>query len=132
MVQSLNAKPEVMTKGNSFHAGLNANFGMMMTGDKAFEFYNEKNQLDYIQIPYEEIDYVLIQVFNRGKFIRTFIIQTKNNGKFKFNSKEAGKLLKSMQSHLKPEQMQKARGFIRRTQVLIENLKNKKASKENE
>jgi len=130
MVQSLNTNPEFMTKGNSFHAGLNANFGMMMTGDKAFEFYNEKNQLDYIQIPYEEIDYVLIQALNKGKFIRTFVIQTKKNGKFKFNAKEAGKLLKTMQAHLEPDQMLKARGFIRRTQVLIERLKNKKVSKE--
>jgi len=126
MVQSLNTKSDIVAKGNSFSGGLGANFGKFMVGDKAFEFYNDKNAMDYIQIPYEEIDFVMIQVMNKGKFIRTFVIHTKRNGNFKFNSNEAGKLLKAMQAYLKPEQLQKQRGFIRRTKVLIDYYKNKK------
>ena len=51
MVQSLNTKVDLTVKATSY-LGL-ANYGEVMVGDKAFEFYNEKNIRDYIQIPWE-------------------------------------------------------------------------------
>ena len=50
MVQSLNTKVDLTVKATSY-LGL-ANYGEVMIGDKAFEFYNEKNIRDYIQIPW--------------------------------------------------------------------------------
>ena len=129
MVQSLNAKPDFMTKGNSFTGGLSPSFGMMMVGEKAFEFYSERNQMDYIQIPYDQIDFVMIQVLRKGKLIRTFIIHTKGQGNYKFNSSEEGKLLKAMSKYLAPEQLQKPRSFVRRTKLMIDYYKNQKKSK---
>ena len=41
MVQSLNTKVDLTVKATSY-LGL-ANYGEVMVGDKAFEFYNEKN-----------------------------------------------------------------------------------------
>ena len=53
MVQSMNTKVDYTVAATSY-LGM-ANYGKVMIGDKAFEFYNEKNLKDYIQIPWEEI-----------------------------------------------------------------------------
>ena len=60
MVQSLNTKVDLTVKATSY-LGL-ANYGEVMVGDKAFEFYNEKNIRDYIQIPWEEVNCVMLQL----------------------------------------------------------------------
>ena len=62
MVQSLNTKVDLTVKATSY-LGL-ANYGEVMVGDKAFEFYNEKNIRDYIQIPWEEVNCVMASVMS--------------------------------------------------------------------
>ena len=68
MVQSLNTKVDLTVKATSY-LGL-ANYGEVMVGDKAFEFYNEKNIRDYIHkyIPSENLVRSLsfFQVIKRG------------------------------------------------------------------
>lgn len=63
-----------------------------MVGDKAFEFYNEKNKEDFIQIPWEEIDYISASVYFNKKIAR-FAIFTKNNGHFTFSTRDNVKTL---------------------------------------
>ena len=58
MVQSLNTKVDFTIKATSY-LGL-ANYGKIMIGDKAFEFYNEKNVKDYNQIPWKEVNNVMV------------------------------------------------------------------------
>ena len=48
MVQSLNREVDYTVAATSY-LGM-ANYGKVMIGDKAFEFYNEKNLKDYIHI----------------------------------------------------------------------------------
>ena len=60
MVQSLNTKVDLVMKGTSYH-GLTT-YGKIMVGDKGFEFYNDHNVQDYIQIPWEEVDLSLIHI----------------------------------------------------------------------
>ena len=57
MAQSLNTKVDLVMDATSFH-GMN-NYGKIMIGDRGFEYYNEKKMNDYIQIPWEEVDYVI-------------------------------------------------------------------------
>ena len=49
MAQSQNSTVDFTAKATSFH-GL-ATYGDILIGNKAFEFYNQKNPEDYIQIP---------------------------------------------------------------------------------
>ena len=70
MAQSQNTKVDYVVKASSF-LGLNS-VGKIMIGDKAFEYYNDRNVEDYIQIPWEEIDYISASVlFN--KWIDRFV-----------------------------------------------------------
>ena len=66
MAQSMNTKVDLTIKATSYH-GL-ATYGDMMVGDKAVEFYNEKNVEDYVQIPWTEVDHVAASVIG-GKHI---------------------------------------------------------------
>ena len=65
MAQSQNTKVDFSIKATSLN-GL-TNYGDVMVGDKAFEFYNEKNKEDFIQIPWEEIDYISASVYFNKK-----------------------------------------------------------------
>ena len=53
MAQSQNTKVEMTIKATSYHSL--ATYGDVLIGDKAFEFYNERNPEDFIQIPWDEI-----------------------------------------------------------------------------
>ena len=68
MAQSQNTKVDFSIKATSLN-GL-TNYGDVMVGDKAFEFYNEKNKEDFIQIPWEEIDYISASVYFNNRTSR--------------------------------------------------------------
>ena len=53
MVQSLNKKVDLTINATSY-LGM-ANYGKVLVGDEAFEYYNDKNVNDYIQIPWSEV-----------------------------------------------------------------------------
>ena len=64
MVQSLNTKVDLVVDATSF-SGL-ADYGQIMIGDKGFEFYNSNDYRKFIQIPWEEVDYVIASVMFKG------------------------------------------------------------------
>ena len=64
MVQSLNTKVDLTIDATSF-LGINE-YGKIMIGDKAFEFYNDRDQRKFIQIPWEDVDYVIASVMFKG------------------------------------------------------------------
>ena len=75
MAQSINTRVDVVVEATSYQ-GL-TNYGKIMVGDKGFEFFNTRNVNDYIQIPWEEVDYVIASVMFKGKKIPRYAIQTK-------------------------------------------------------
>ena len=87
MVKSLNTEMAHTTKGTWFREG--PIYGNIMVGDKAFEFYNDTKLQDYVQIPWDEITYVIADVYFGGKFIPRFEIRTKQNGRFRFASRKS-------------------------------------------
>ena len=67
MVQSRNTTVDYTVKGISY-MGLSA-YGKIMVGDRAFEFYNDRNVKDYIQIPWDEVDTIVASVLFKGRKI---------------------------------------------------------------
>ena len=118
MVQSLNREVDYTVAATSY-LGM-ANYGKVMIGDKAFEFYNEKNLKDYIQIPWEEIDYVMASVNFKGKWIPRFAIVTKQNGRFTFSTRNNKATLRAINKYIESNRLVKSLSFF---QVIARGLK---------
>lgn len=79
-------------------------YGDVMVGDKAFEFYNEKNKEDFIQIPWDEVDYVSAEVLGK-KTITRFAIFTKRNGHFTFSTRDNRATLRAVRNHVPADRL---------------------------
>ena len=82
-----------------------------MVGDRAFEFYNERNKEDFIQIPWDEVDYVAAEVLP-GKKIARFAIFTKENGHFDFSTRDNKATLRAMREHLPEDLLQRSPSLL--------------------
>ena len=103
MVQSLNTKVDLTIPGTSY-LGISS-YGKIMIGDKAFEFYNDRNVEDYIQIPWEEVDYIAASVMFGGKWISRFAIFTKQNGHFSFSTRDNKKTLRAINAYIESNRL---------------------------
>jgi hypothetical protein len=110
MVQSLNTKVELVIEATAF-TGF-SDYGKIMIGDKGFEFYNSRDSRKYIQIPWEEVDYVIASVLLKGKWIPRYAIKTKKNGTYTFASKEAKKVLRAVRKYVEPNHMVQSLSFF--------------------
>lgn len=110
MAQSQNTVVELTTPGTSF-MGL-SKYGNVMIGDKAFEFYNDRNVEDYIQIPWSDIDRVAASVMFRGKVIPRFVIMTKSNGNYSFSTKNNKQTLRAMRGHVPEDRLVRSPNFL--------------------
>lgn len=109
MAQSLNTKVDLTVKATWFRSL--AIYGQAMVGDKAFEFYNDKNVEDYVQIPWNEVAMVVADVRFGGKWIPRFEIRTKRNGKFIFATRDTKKTLRAIAKYVPANNMRRALGF---------------------
>ncbi len=110
MVQSINTKVDLVIDATS-HMGL-AEYGKIMIGDKGFEFFNERDARKFIQIPWEEVDYVIASIMFKGKWIPRYAIQTKRNGTFTFSSKDSKRVLRAIREYVDPNHMIQSLSFI--------------------
>ncbi len=109
MIQSLNTKVDLVVDATAF-TGL-ADYGKIMIGDKGFEFYNSSNALKFIQIPWEEVDYVIASIIFKGKWIPRYAIKTKRNGTYSFASKEPKKVLRVVRNYVDPSRIVRSLSF---------------------
>lgn len=124
MVQSINTKVDVVEKATSF-LGI-ADYGKIMVGDKGFEFYDERDAKNFIQIPWEEVDIVITSVMFKGKWIPRFAIKTKQNGTFTFSTKDPKKVLRAIRVYITPDRIVKSLSFFQVLQRSIKNIFSKK------
>ena len=110
MVQSINTKVDLTINATSY-LGI-AKYGKIMIGDKGFEFYNERDARKFVQIPWEEVDYVIASVMFKGKWIPRFAIQTKRNGTYSFSSKKPKMVLKAIREYVEPSHMVKSLSLV--------------------
>lgn len=109
MVQSQNTKVDYTERASSL-SGL-ATYGDVMVGDRAFEFYNERNKEDFIQIPWDEVDYVAAEVLPGKKIVR-FAVFTKENGHFDFSTRDNKATLRAMREHLPEDLLQRSPSLL--------------------
>jgi len=109
MAQSQNSSVDLTIKATSFQ-GLTT-YGDVMVGNKAFEFYNSRNPEDYIQIPWDEISYIAASVIGKRRIAR-FAIFTKQNGTFKFSTRDNIATLRAVREYVPPELMVKSPTFL--------------------
>ena len=110
MVQSINTKVDLTINATSY-LGI-AEYGKIMIGDKGFEFYNERDARKFVQIPWEEVDYVIASVMFKGKWIPRFAIQTKRNGTYSFSAKKPKMVLKAIREYVEPSHMVKSLSLV--------------------
>lgn len=102
MVQSLNTSVEFQTRGQSY-LGVGGQVGNFLVGDKALEFYSDRNVQDFIQMPWENIQSIGANV-SRGKVSRHFEVKT-DLGNFRFSSPDSGRILKIARQHIGDEKV---------------------------
>ena len=110
MAQSMNSSVDLTIRATSFH-GMGV-YGHIMVGDKAFEFYNEKNLQDYIQIPWEEVDRVAAEVLFGGRVIPRFAVITKQNGNFSFSTRDNKKTLRAVREYVPEDRLVRSETFF--------------------
>ncbi len=110
MVQSLNTKVDLVINATAF-TGL-TDYGKIMIGNKGFEFYNDRDARKFIQIPWEEVDYVVASVLFKGKWIPRYAIQTKRNGTYTFASKQPKVVLRAIRAYVEPSRMVHSLSFF--------------------
>lgn len=118
MVQSLNKKVDLTINATSY-LGM-TNYGKVLVGDEAFEYYNDKNVNDYIQIPWSEVTEIMASVMFKGKWIPRFAVVTKNNGNFIFSTRDNKKTLRAVRNYVDPNNMVRSLSFF---QVISRGLK---------
>lgn len=118
MVESKNKKVDLTIKARNLN-GLTST-GNIMVGDKAFEYYNEKNLRDFVQIPYTEIAYVSANVIFK-KRINRFAIHTKGSGDFIFTSKDNKKVLRAINKYVDGDKLRRSLSFF---EVIKRGIKN--------
>lgn len=109
MVQSLNSKVDLTIDATSY-LGI-GEYGKIMIGDKAFEFYNDRDINKFIQIPWEEVDFVVASVYFKGKWIPRYAIQTKKNGIYSFSSKQPKKVLRAIREYVPADHLVRSLTF---------------------
>ena len=118
MAQSINTKVDFVDKATSYH-GINT-YGEIMIGDKGFEFYNDNNVEDYIQIPWEEVDYIAASVIGKKKHkIPRFAVMTKKNGNFSFSAQNPKPLLRAASQYIPAKRIVRSLSFF---EVLSRNI----------
>lgn len=124
VAQSMNTKVDLAINGTSY-LGI-GDYGKIMVGDKAFEFYNDRDVNKYIQIPWEEVDKVIASVYFKGKWIPRYAVQTKKSGTYSFSSKEPKKVLRAIREYVPEDQIVRSLTFF---QVLRRGVKAKLGGK---
>ncbi len=109
MVQSLNTKVDFSIKATSMR-GLTT-YGDIMVGDKAFEFYNERNLRDFVQIPWQEVDRVEASVLFNKKIAR-FVIFTKDKNHFTFSTRDNKKTLRAVNQYIPGDRLLRSLSFF--------------------
>ena len=121
-VEPLNTKIEHETKGTSY-MGL-GDYGMIYVGNNGFEFYDDRNPKNYIQLPWREVDVIIASIMFGGKWIPRFAVRTKKNGTYTFAAHDPKALLRACREHIPADHIVKSLSFFQVLGAAIKNFPN--------
>lgn len=124
MVTSLNNQVDLTIKSVSYLRV--PSYGNIMVGNRALEFYNERNVKDNIQIPWSEIAHIVASVKFKGKWIPRFMVVTKKNGTFTFSSRDNKALLRAISKYVDKDRMFRSLSFTKSISNGLKRIFNKK------
>ena len=110
MVKSMNTKVDLSIKATSFFRI--TSYGDVLIGDKAFEYYNEKNTNDYIQIPWTQINYIAASVMFKGKIISRFAIFLKDGHNLSFSTRDNKLVLRTISKYISKDKLVRSYTFF--------------------
>lgn len=111
MAQSLNTHVDLTIRANSY-LGLGTH-GDVLVGDRAFEYYNEKNPEDFIQIPWDQVDHVAASILFGGRWISRFAVFCKDGqGTYSFSTRDDKATLRAMRAHLGAQRLVRSASFF--------------------
>ena len=111
MAQSLNKVVDLQTTGTSY-LSISGKVGKFLVGDQALEFYADRNVEDYIQIPWDEVDYIAAEVLRGTKKITRFAIFTKDTGHFTFSTRDDKETLRAVRKYVDEDKLVRSPDFI--------------------
>lgn len=114
----LNSDIDFLTRANSKLNPLDPKTGILLVGNNGVEFRAEKSP-GFIQIPWQSIVQVRVQMFFKGRYIRGFFIETDEDQLLEFIVSDAKSVLRSMRKYLDRER------FIRNPSNLAQVFKRK-------
>lgn len=106
MAQSLNHSVDLTIQA-TFYQGL-ATYGNILIGDQAFEFYNQRNPEDYIQIPWKEIDHIAASVYCNRWISRFAVFIKGQDSYYSFSSRNNKKTLRAMKKYIPEEKLRRS------------------------
>ncbi|WP_394011031.1 DUF956 family protein [Anaerococcus cruorum] len=109
MVSSQNKRVDLTIKAKHLQGFTSS--GDVMIGDEAFEYYNERNPRDFIQIPWAEVELITAEVIFKRKIPR-FAIHTKQNGDFIFTTVDNKKTLRAINKYIPGDKLRKSLSFV--------------------
>lgn len=112
----LNNELDFMTRANSKLNPLSPKSGLIFIGNNGVEFREEKGP-GFIQMPWDTILQVRVQMFFGGRYVRGFFIQTNEEQLLEFIVSDAKEALKHMRNYLDREV------FIRKQSNLVQMFK---------
>ncbi|KRN66775.1 hypothetical protein IV80_GL001368 [Pediococcus cellicola] len=86
-------------------------YGKIMIGDRGFEFFNDRDVRKFVQIPWDEVDYVIVSVIFKGKWIPRFAMKTKKNGTYSFAAKDPKQVLRAIRNYVDPDRIVRSLGM---------------------
>ncbi len=108
-IEPLNDEVVFSGKASSFR-GLTST-GLLLIGDSGIEYYSQRNVQDFLQIPWEEVDYVSASVVG-GKRITRFAVFTRRDGHFDFSCRDNKAALRAMRGHVPEDRLQRSPNFV--------------------
>lgn len=108
MVQSINTKIDLTIDATSY-LGV-ADYGKIMIGDKGFEFFNNRDARKFVQIPWEEVDYVIASVVLK-EMDSSLRNPNEKEWDIFFCFKRTKKVLRAIREYVDPDHMVRSLGF---------------------